>query len=59
MKKVLEMILALGVIAIGVYMLFTNDAYTAPFLSGLGFLLSGVLLWLPNCPICKSICDKK
>lgn len=55
MKKVFQMLLALGVIAIGMYMLLSYDLPTPPALSGFAFLLTGLSLWMPHCPVCKTV----
>jgi len=58
MRKILQMVLAASVIGIGVYMFFSFDWPTPPAISGLAFFLTGLWLWLPNCPICNKICKK-
>jgi uncharacterized membrane protein len=55
-KKTLQALLALGVMVVGVYMLYTNVWPTMPAVSGLGFLMAGFALWVPYCPMCKKIC---
>lgn len=54
-KKVLQEILIIGVMVVGVYMLIKYDFPTPPAVSGLGFLLAGLALWIPHCPIIKMI----
>ena len=51
----LKRILALGVIAIGVYMFANHQLPTPPAISGIGFLLTGLALWIPVCP-CLGSC---
>jgi F0F1-type ATP synthase assembly protein I len=55
MKKIIQRILIIGVIIIGIYMLVTNTWPTPPAVSGLGFLLAGLAMWVPHCPICKML----
>ena len=50
-KHTVQAILTIGVIIVGLYMLFSYDWGTAPAVSGLGFLLAGLALWVPHCPI--------
>jgi len=57
-KKVLQQILAILVIIVGVYMFAKHPWMTPPSVSGIGFLLTGLALWIPNCPICAKICKK-
>ena len=53
------MVLALAVIVIGIYMVANFESMTAPFISGIAFILTGMNLWLPNCPMCNHICKAK
>jgi len=52
------MILALGVIGIGAYMFSSYSLPTPPAVSGIGFILAGLGLWVQHCPICNKICKK-
>jgi len=54
-KRMLQAALALGVIAIGIYMLWNHEWATPPAVSGLGFILAGLALWVPHCPIIKAV----
>lgn len=54
-KRTLQAILALAVMIIGVYMLWNHEWMTPPSISGLGFLLTGLALWTPYCPIMKKV----
>ena len=56
-KKTLQALLALGVMGVGVYMLYVNVWPAMPSVSGLGFLLAGLALWVPHCPVCKKVCS--
>lgn len=59
-KKVVQMLLSIGVILVGLYMLFSFTWGTPPAISGLGFLLAGLALWTPHCPIMHMLLgDKK
>jgi len=49
-KRILQGALALGVMGVGVYMLFSYTWGTPPAISGLGFLMAGLALWTPYCP---------
>ena len=54
----LQQILALLVIIVGVYMFVQHAWMTPPSISGIGFFLAGLALWIPHCPICAKICKK-
>ncbi|MCD5381482.1 MAG: hypothetical protein LR008_02805 [Candidatus Pacebacteria bacterium] len=54
-KKVVQGLLAIGVIAVGVYMMWNFAWPTPPAVSGLGFLFTGLALWIPHCPIARVI----
>ena len=54
-KRMLQALLALGVIAVGIYMLWNHTWGTPPAISGLGFVLAGLALWVPHCPLMKAI----
>ena len=57
-RKVVQMVSTLGVIAVGVYM-FTNFAWpTPPAISGVGFFLAGVALWMNHCPVMKWLFER-
>jgi F0F1-type ATP synthase assembly protein I len=59
-KKVLQMLLIVGVIAIGLYMFFSFAWGTPPAISGLAFVLTGLALWIPHCPLVNILFgDKK
>ena len=57
-KKILQKLLILGVIIVGLYMLFSYAWPSPPAVSGLGFLFAGLAMWIPHCPICKAIFGK-
>jgi hypothetical protein len=59
MKKALQMILSLAIIVIGIYMMANNTLWSAPSLSGLAFIMTGLLHWMPHCPVCKALCKKQ
>lgn len=50
-KKIMQGALTLGVIIVGIYMLVNHAWPTPPAISGVGFLLAGLALWVPRCPI--------
>lgn len=50
-KRILQSILAIGVILVGLYMLLSFPWGTPPAISGLGFLLAGLAQWVPYCPV--------
>ena len=55
-KKGLKSLVALLLMALGVYMLSTSSWPDAPFISGIGFLLAGFGQWIPHCPVCNKVC---
>ena len=54
-KRMLQALLALGVIAVGIYMWWNFAWGTPPAISGVGFIMAGLALWVPNCPLMKMI----
>ena len=52
-RKYVQMFSAIGVIIIGIYMILNFNWGTPPAISGLGFLLAGISLWMNHCPIMK------
>lgn len=54
-KKIIQKLLILGVIIVGIYMLVSYAWPTPPAVSGLGFLMAGLAMWIPHCPICRAI----
>ena len=54
-KRVVQGALALGVIAVGLYMWWSHALGTPPAISGLGFIMAGLALWVPHCPLMKMI----
>lgn len=54
-KEVIQKLLTIGVMVIGVYMLWNFEWPTPPAISGLGFLFAGLAMWIPHCPIAKMI----
>lgn len=54
-KRLLQKALILGVVVVGVYMLYQHPWGTPPAISGLGFLMAGLAMWIPYCPICKMV----
>jgi hypothetical protein len=54
-KRVVQAVLALGVIAVGIYMMWNFAWGTPPAISGLGFIMAGLALWVPHCPLMKMI----
>ncbi len=61
MQKAIRMILALVVLVIGIFMVWTwRDKFPAPpLLSGIAFIAIGLSLWMPNCPIMNYFFPKK
>lgn len=57
-KTAIQMILALAIIIIGIYMMLNSSPWQPPFTSGLAFILTGLLHWMPNCPVCKAVFKK-
>ncbi len=53
--KIIKMISALLVLAIGICMLVKYDIMTPPGHSGLAFILIGINLWIPHCPFLKCL----
>lgn len=54
-KKLIQKILVIGVMIVGVYMLMSYDWPQPPAVSGLGFLMAGLAMWIPHCPIMKML----
>jgi len=54
-KRIVQGALALGVIVVGIYMLWNHTWGTPPAISGLGFLMTGLAIWIPHCPVAKAI----
>ena len=54
-KRIIQGVLILGVVAVGAYMLYTYAWGTPPATSGLGFLMAGLAMWVPHCPICRAV----
>jgi len=57
-KKVLVQVLSVLVMIVGIYMFAMHAFMTPPSVSGVGFFLVGLALWIPHCPICAKICKK-
>jgi hypothetical protein len=58
-RKIIQMLSSIGIIMVGVYM-FTNHAWpTPPAVSGVGFFLTGLALWMNHCPVLKYFFEKK
>ena len=57
-KRLVQMALALGVMTVGVYMLWNHTWGTPPAVSGLGFLMAGLALWTPYCPLMRMVLGK-
>ena len=47
--------LALGVIVVGIYMWWNFAWGTPPAISGVGFIMAGLALWVPHCPLMKKL----
>lgn len=54
-KLLLQRLLILGVIAIGIYMFASYSLPKPPAVSGIGFILAGLAMWVPTCPLLKKI----
>jgi hypothetical protein len=54
-KRMLQAALALGVIAVGLYMWWGHTWGTPPAISGVGFIMAGLALWVPHCPLMKML----
>ena len=54
-KKLIQHVLIIGVMIVGIYMLYKYDWPTPPAVSGLGFLMAGLAMWIPHCPVMKRI----
>ena len=58
-KRRLQQLTALGTIGIGIYM-FVSYAWPAPpAVSGIGFILAGLGLWIPHCPLVHALVGDK
>lgn len=58
-KTLIQRLLIIGVIIVGIYMLFSYAWPSPPAVSGLGFLMTGLAMWIPHCPIMKMIFKDK
>ena len=58
-KQIVQKILIVGVIAIGIYMFLSFKWGTPPSISGVGFILAGLALWIPYCPVANWILGDK
>lgn len=58
-KRIVQALLTIGVIVVGIYMLANFDWGTPPAISGLGFLMAGLALWTPHCPIMHKLLGDK
>ncbi len=54
-KRMVQAVLALGVIVVGIYMWWNHAWGTPPAISGLGFIMAGLALWVPYCPVAKAL----
>lgn len=54
-KSMIQAGLALGVIAVGLYMWLNHAWGTPPAVSGFGFILAGLALWVPHCPLMRML----
>ncbi|MEM9336915.1 MAG: hypothetical protein AAGA35_03610 [Patescibacteria group bacterium] len=57
-RKAVQMIATLGVIGIGIYMLASYAWPNPPAVSGIGFLLAGIALWMNHCPVMKWLFER-
>mgnify|MGYP001065254520 CR=1 FL=1 len=58
-KKIVQELLTVGVIIVGIYMLVSFTWGTPPTISGLGFLMAGLALWVPHCPVIHKLLGDK
>lgn len=54
-RQIIQMVLAIGVMVLGIYMLLNFEWPTPPAISGLGFLMVGFSQWTPYCLLMKWI----
>tara|TARA_B100000508_G_scaffold31981_1_gene24593 strand:+ start:33645 stop:33830 length:186 start_codon:yes stop_codon:yes gene_type:complete len=54
-KKLIQKALILGVVIVGIYMYWNYAWPTPPAVSGLGFLMAGLAMWVPHCPVMRAI----
>jgi uncharacterized membrane protein len=57
-RKFVHLLASIGVIAVGLYMFFSYAWPTPPAVSGLGFFLTGLALWMNHCPIMKYLFER-
>ncbi|MDA8597145.1 hypothetical protein N9L26_02275 [Candidatus Pacebacteria bacterium] len=58
-KRMVQAVLAIGVILIGIYMWWNNPWLSPPSISGVGFFLAGLALWVPHCPVMHALLGDK
>ena len=58
-RKLIQMASTIGVVIVGIYMLANHAWPTPPAVSGLGFLLTGIALWMNHCPGLKWLFEKE
>jgi F0F1-type ATP synthase assembly protein I len=58
-KLIVQKLLILGVVVIGLYMLINFQWGTPPAISGVGFVLAGLALWIPHCPVANWLLGDK
>lgn len=54
-KRLIQKALIIGVIVIGIFLLVSSEWPEPPALSGLGFLMAGLAMWIPHCPIMRML----
>lgn len=54
-KNIIQGILAIGVMLVGIHMICHYDWLTPPSISGIGFLMAGLAMWIPHCPLMRMI----
>lgn len=54
-KKIIQKILIIGVMVVGVYMFLNFQWPQPPAVSGLGFFMTGLAMWIPHCPLMQRL----
>lgn len=57
-KRIIQKLLIIGVIVVGIYMSWNYEWPSPPAVSGLGFLMAGLAMWIPHCPIMRLLFGK-
>lgn len=57
-RTYVQMLATIGVMVVGLYMFFSFAWPTPPAISGVGFFLAGLALWMNHCPVMKYLFER-